>query len=410
MNILSLIAGAPAPHNLWTIIMNWLEGGFGNLGWALLILTLMVKVAVLPLDLMVKYTNKKQMLIQQKCAPQVAKLQKKFGNDRQKIQQQSQALYKHEGLKAGTGCLVMLVNMILTMVIFFSFYGTLRDVSAYNAINQYEQVVEASNDQLYASIIAYSSEDDIETLEDVQNWYTEYASAQEYVNNTENDPESETYKSYQNFIESNADMIKSATTDANKKAVETWEEVKTSWLWVKNIWVADATTSPFPTYDSLVSIADKAGNDYVEYIEKNIAKSDYNKIANLIGAEETKNNGYYILPILAGVITFLSQLLNELQQKLKNKKANIIAKEANAQNNMTMKIMKIIMPIIMIMFVFSSSASFGIYIVASNIASILVGQIVNLIVNRMTRKQQREVEEVLEKEANRLIKKGKLQG
>lgn len=410
MNILSLIAGAPAPHNLWTIIMNWLEGGFGNLGWALLILTLMVKVAVLPLDLMVKYTNKKQMLIQQKCAPQIAKLQKKFGNDRQKIQQQSQALYKHEGLKAGTGCLVMLVNMILTMVIFFSFYGTLRNVSAYNAINQYEQVVEASNDQLYASIIAYSSEDNIETLEDVQNWYTEYATAQEYINNTENDPESETYKSYQNFIESNADMIENATAAANKKAVETWEEVKTSWLWVNNIWVADATTSPFPTYDSLVSIADKAGDDYVEYIEKNIAKSDYNKIANIIGAEETKNNGYYILPILAGVITFLSQLLNELQQKLKNKKANIIAKEANAQNNMTMKIMKIIMPIIMIMFVFSSSASFGIYIVASNIASILVGQIVNLIVNRMTRKQQREVEEVLEKEANRLIKKGKLQG
>lgn len=71
--------------------------------------------------------------------------------------------------------------------------------------------------------------------------------------------------------------------------------------------------------------------------------------------------------------------------------------------------MKIVMPIIMLTFVLTSSASFGIYILASNIASIAIGEIISLIINKLTKKKQAEVEEYLEKEANRLIKKGKLQ-
>ena len=74
-----------------------------------------------------------------------------------------------------------------------------------------------------------------------------------------------------------------------------------------------------------------------------------------------------------------------------------------------MKIMKFIMPIMMVLFVLQSSASFGIYILASNIAAIGMGQLINLIVNKITKKQQLEVEEVLEKQAKKLIKQGKLQ-
>ena len=64
----------------------------------------------------------------------------------------------------------------------------------------------------------------------------------------------------------------------------------------------------------------------------------------------------------------------------------------------------------MIMFVLSSSASFGIYLLASNVASIALGEIINLLVNKFTKIKRLEVEEFLEKEADRLIKKGKLQG
>ena len=98
------------------------------------------------------------------------------------------------------------------------------------------------------------------------------------------------------------------------------------------------------------------------------------------------------------------------QLAYRNKKAQHLANAtADATTNTSMKMMKIIMPIIMVFFAFSSSASFGIYLLASSLSSILIGEITSPIINKLTKKQQKEVEEVLEKEANRMIKKGKLQ-
>jgi len=62
----------------------------------------------------------------------------------------------------------------------------------------------------------------------------------------------------------------------------------------------------------------------------------------------------------------------------------------------------------MVMFVLTSSASFGIYLLASNLASIAFGEVVSLIVNALTKKQRLAVEESLEKEVQRLAKKGKI--
>ncbi|MBQ4542457.1 MAG: hypothetical protein IJA23_06425, partial [Clostridia bacterium] len=115
-----------------------------------------------------------------------------------------------------------------------------------------------------------------------------------------------------------------------------------------------------------------------------------------------------IVTIMVGVLSFVSQMVSDLHTKLRNKKAQKLAKAADPSEK-TMKIMKIITPLIMVGFAFSSSTCFGLYLVASAIANLAFGEIIALIVNKLTKKQQAEVEEVLEKEANRLIKKGKLQ-
>ena len=48
----------------------------------------------------------------------------------------------------------------------------------------------------------------------------------------------------------------------------------------------------------------------------------------------------------------------------------------------------------------------GLYILASNVSAILLGEITTLIVDKVTKKKRLEVEASLEKEANRLIRKG----
>ena len=403
MNFLSFLSGLAAPNDLWSILINWIKGGVGNLGWTILLVTVMVKAITLPLDFVSKLQQKKQTLIQQKCSPEVKKLEKKFGNDRQRLQVQTNAVYKREGLKMGTSCIVMLVNMILTMVIFFTFFGSLRDNSAYEAVQQYEKVEAAYSDTFYAEMMA--EYDNLETKEQIEAWIGEYQNKDLYIaahtGTTEED--------WLAFVDANKDKIQAITKKASDAAVDTWHNVKADWLWVKNIWVADGTISPFPSYDELVKMAGNADKEYKEYVQNNINKDNYNQIAGLIQSNETKNNGFYILAVLAGVITYLSQFISERHNKLKNKKAKLISDQANPTGT-AMKVMKIMLPVLMITFVLTSSASFGIYMLASNVSSIAFGELVSLIVNAMTKKKQLEVEETLAKEADRLIKKGKLQG
>lgn len=380
MNLFSLMC-LNAPHDLWTIIINWIQGSVLNYGWTILLFTILVKFVLTPLDFGVKYTTKKQTLIQKKCAPQIAKLQKKYGSDANMIKVQTNSLYKREGLNAGVGCIVMLVNMILTMVIFFTLYSSLRKVSAYEAISQYEQVEASYSASFYQSIV-----DDIEEVTSIDEAKTYF---QEHK-------EDEEFKAF----------YESATSKALAAAKQTWNNVKSSWLWIDNIWVSDSPTNPFPNYESLKAIANNGG--YGEYVENNIDETTCNLLSNNITGESAKN-GYYILAILAGIVTFLSQFIMELNNNLKNKKANKLAKNSEKTNGMSMKVMKIVLPIIMVVFVLTTSAAFGIYILSSNIASIAFGSIISLIIDKMTKSKRLEVEEFLEKEANRMIKKGYIQ-
>ena len=140
-NVATYLAQAvSAPSGLWVIILNWIESGVVNYGWTILLFTLLLKFALSPLDFLMKYSTKKQTLVQQKLAPQMARLQKKYANNQQEYQAQVNAMYKREGYNMVASCLVMLVNMIITMVVFFTMYSSLREVSAYKSIKQYENL------------------------------------------------------------------------------------------------------------------------------------------------------------------------------------------------------------------------------------------------------------------------------
>ena len=389
MNALSFISAAAAPSDLWTTIINWIQGAIGNYGWTILLVTILVKLVTSPLDFMVKFQTKKQTLIQKKCSPQIAKLQKKFGANQEQLRIQTQALYKREGLKMGSGCLIMLVNMILTMVIFFTFFSSLRNVSAYEVINQYETIEQEYVNEYVSSLRTLSGNESIVDEASANSWIASLD-----ANNAEHD------KYF--------DMYDQAGKNAANKALSVWENQKDNWLWVENIWVADAATSPFPTYDGLVTSANNGG--YGSYVEQNIDKEKYTLISNYINTNSNRvQNGFFILPILVGVLTFLSQWVADLHNNLKNKKAQHLAKVSDTNNASSMKIMKIILPLIMVGFAFTSSASFAIYLLSSSVATLAFGEITNLIIAKLTKAKQKEVEEVLEKEANRQIKKGKLQ-
>ena len=389
MNALSLIA-ANAPGDLWSKLIYAFQGAFGNFGWTILFVTLFVKLIMTPLEFLVKYSSKKQNLVQKKLSPQIAKLKKKFGANQEQIKIQTQALYKREGFKAGVSCIIMAVNMLVTMLVFFTFYSSIKKVASYEMINQYETLEQTYVNEYVSSLREKTGDETIIDEESANAWIQANLSDSELPN-----------------FQENASINFDAKDEAEKAMLACWDKSKASWLWVQNLWVADAPTAPLPTYDKLVSSSGDGG--YNDYIKANIDKDAYTRIANSITENSARpQNGFFIVTIMVGLLSFLSQWISDLHTKLRNKKAQKLVKAADPSEK-TMKIMKIIMPLMMVGFAFSSSTCFGLYLVASAIANIAFGEIVAIIVNKLTKKQQAEVEEVLEKEANRLIKKGKLQ-
>ena len=93
-------------HNLNVLI--------GNMGWAIIGLTVIIKILVFPLA----YKSYASMAKMKELQPQMEKLKEAAGDDRQKMQQSMMELYKKEKVNPASGCLPIL----LQIPIFFSLY------------------------------------------------------------------------------------------------------------------------------------------------------------------------------------------------------------------------------------------------------------------------------------------------
>lgn len=89
----------------------------GNFGVAIIILTVTIRGAVFPLTNL-SYRSFAKM---KKVGPEIKVLREKFGDDKQKLQQELVKLYQQEGVNPMAGCLPML----LQIPIFFALYKTL---------------------------------------------------------------------------------------------------------------------------------------------------------------------------------------------------------------------------------------------------------------------------------------------
>ena len=95
-------------------ILNGINSVIHNYGWSMVVFTLLIKLILLPLD----YKSRKSMRRMTKLQPQVAKLQKKYANDKEKLNQKTAELYRREGINPMSGCLPMLVSMVILFIMF----------------------------------------------------------------------------------------------------------------------------------------------------------------------------------------------------------------------------------------------------------------------------------------------------
>jgi YidC/Oxa1 family membrane protein insertase len=96
----------------WLLIK--VKGLIGNMGFSIIVLTLMVKAVLFPLAYKSYVSMSKMKMLQ----PEMEKLKERVGDDKQKMQQEMMALYKKEKVNPAAGCLPIL----LQIPIFFSLY------------------------------------------------------------------------------------------------------------------------------------------------------------------------------------------------------------------------------------------------------------------------------------------------
>ncbi|MGE4279361.1 MAG: membrane protein insertase YidC [Magnetospirillum sp.] len=118
-------------------LLKMMHDVLGNMGLAILGLTVLIKAIMFPLANKSYASMSKMKLLQ----PQVKALQERFGEDKMRLQQEMMALYKKEKVNPVSGCLPIIIQIpvffALYKVLFVTiemrhapFYGWIHDLSA----------------------------------------------------------------------------------------------------------------------------------------------------------------------------------------------------------------------------------------------------------------------------------------
>ena len=121
-----------AVGNLVRLMHKWI----GNYGWTVVVFTLFLKLIMLPIDFWQRYSARKSSLKMQRIQPLLDGIDKRYGANTQRANEEKQKLYKKQGYSMLSTCL----PMILSMVIFFVMFGGLRNYSTYSTITTFRDL------------------------------------------------------------------------------------------------------------------------------------------------------------------------------------------------------------------------------------------------------------------------------
>ena len=331
----------------------------GNYGWTVVVFTVFLKVVMLPLDFWQRYASRKSSLKMQRIQPLVEAIDKRYGANTQRANEEKQKLYKKQGYSMASMCL----PMILSMVIFFVMFGGLRNYSAYSSITSFQNLSEVYHDTYVEQI---SQNDDTRAV------YEKYKAQLDAADTTL------TRVNVQTLIVAEAKQQQPRlSAEFEQNALEAvkkhYEENHESWLWIQNVWQPDTWATIMQPYTG----GSFGGGGFKTSVSMDGYRGDPEELYNVIRNAVLETGGYgnngswnglMILPIMSVGLSFLSTFISQRQEK---KNRNGEAAQQNPQQAATSKTMMIIFPLMMAWFGFMNTSAFAIYIVVSSALSIV---------------------------------------
>ena len=114
-------------------ILEWINGWVGSYGWAMIVFTILIRLVLTPLDIKSRTSMRKTAKLQ----PQLQALQKKYANDKEKLNQKTAELYKKEHINPLSSCLPLL----LTWPILIAVFGAMRMAANKELLQQLTQLL-----------------------------------------------------------------------------------------------------------------------------------------------------------------------------------------------------------------------------------------------------------------------------
>lgn len=101
--------------NLFGYVLNFLYLYLQNFGWAIILFSVILQLILLPLSIKQQKSMKKSAKVQS----QMQKLQAKYRNNPELLNQEVMALYKAEKVSPFSGCLSSIIQLILFLSVFY---------------------------------------------------------------------------------------------------------------------------------------------------------------------------------------------------------------------------------------------------------------------------------------------------
>ena len=114
-------------------ILAWINSWVGSWGWSMVVFTVMIRLVLTPLDIKSRVSMRKTTKLQ----PQMQALQKKYANDKEKLNAKTAELYKKEHINPLSSCLPLL----LTWPILIAVFGAMRMAANKELLMQLTQIL-----------------------------------------------------------------------------------------------------------------------------------------------------------------------------------------------------------------------------------------------------------------------------
>lgn len=410
-------------------IIRWLIESVGNVGLGIILFSVILKVIVLPFDVYQRITMRKQNVQMKENQEKMAKLQKQYANNKDLYNQKVMEMYKENGFSMFSSCL----PMILSLVIFFVAIGAFNAYAQYASVDNYNDMVKAYNakiesycpdlenydavienntvivkgkdadDYIYYTVVAptegeatkeYIASAKKSYFVDSEKLYaSEYKAAIDELLNQKNEDGSAKY----DLAKACQLHMISLAQDAVVEKYDSGIAEKTKFLWIKNIWMTDASYKhPVSNYSDFETGAKQeefdVGGKKVDYtdVETDVySSSAYEIVTAKLDKQKSAANGYYVL-ILLSVATILLQQWIMMRSQKEQSQFSTVDGQGVQQQKMTM----IIMTVMFAVFSFMYSAAFSIYMIMSNVMSLASTLIINKWVDvALERKEEKAMQE-----------------